>query len=312
MKDIQNQLMNYGDLPLNIARGTDRDGWEGRISPVPDSELSKLWGDPSTYPVGLIELGTDTLATIFAGGRELSHVFENEHGVVIDVVQMNVIRDRQLGRRVYFSGVRQFEYGWRRYQLTDTELLVFEGSQPGDKDEMLYRPFLDTDGKTHWQLLKRTVKVIERPAPDPNLAPAYLNYLYKNIEKAITKALKLDEHGSFVGDDIIDDPQEVTEAFTEAALQNHPLGAYNHIPTDTVMITWFRSTQLLIAAGGMDHTDKGVDAVVHMAAQLGEQFAELAEPFVQQAMRNNPVLARDIAKQDEEGSPDDEDEDEEL
>lgn len=310
MNDIQNQLMAYGELPLNIARGTDRGNWEGRISPVPGSELTKLWDDLTSYPVGLLELDTDTLNAIFAGGRELSHVYRNEFGHVIDNVQMNVVRDRRLGQRVIFDGTRQFELGYRKYQLSDTELRVFEGTQPGDDDSLLFRPFMDKDGKIEWQLMRRVVKVTHRHIPVADTVPAYLNYLFKNLERAVVEGLNFDDDGELVEDDdwaLID----VQAEFIDAALQHHPLGVYNFIPTDRELISWFLSVKAAIAAGALDHS-KGVDEVIAAVKQMGEQFAELTEPFVQQAIRNNPTLAREIAKQDEEGSPDDEDEEDEI
>ena len=312
MNDIQNQLMAYGDLPLNIARGTDRGDWDRRISPVPGSELTKLWDDPTSYPVGLLELDTDTLNAIFAGGRELSHVYRNEFGHVIDDVQMNVVRDRRLGQRVIFDGTRQFELGYRKYQLSDTELRVFEGTQPGDDDSLLFRPFMDKAGKIQWQLMRRVVKVTHRHVPVDDTVPAYLNYLFKNLERAIGEGLNTDEYGELVDVEADWNVDQVQEVFIDAALQHHPLGVYNFIPTDRNLIGWFLSTKAAIAAGVLDHSGKDMDEVIAAVKRMGEQFAELTEPFVQQAIRDNPILAREIAKQDEEGSPDDEDEEEEI
>lgn len=311
MNDIQTQLMAYGELPLNIARGADRGDWEGQISPVPGSELSKLWNDPSSYPVGLIELNTDVLSEIFDGGRELSHVFENEFGLVIDNVQMNIVRDKRLGQRVMFTGTRQFESGYRRYQLTDSELRIHAGTQPGDDDSMVYRPFMDSQGKINWQLMRRVVTITEHHVPVPDTVPAYLNYLYKNLERTIEESLEADEYGELVGEDVDCNVEDVTEAFLDPALQHHPLGVYNFIPTDPSLIGWFLSIKAAIDNGALNYQDKGVEAVLEVVGQWGSQFAELSEPFVQQAMRSNPTLAREIAKQDREGSPMDEDEDEE-
>ncbi|QVD49219.1 hypothetical protein LUCX_149 [Xanthomonas phage vB_XciM_LucasX] len=315
MNNINDQLVEYLSHPLNI--GVARAPFSDMVCTVPGSELDKLWDHPTGYPVGLLELSYNELTAIFFTGqvfgnnnRSLCHVSQGENGRVEDHVSCDVRSDKREGMKVSFRVTRRLEQGWCNYGLSARQLVVEEANRTSLKNRMTFRPFMDKEGKPQWQLMRREILQIESYPPAEDTVPAYLNYLYKNLERTIGDALKVNEDGYLVETGVDGEIQcwweDVVAEMIETGLQHHPLGVYNYIPTDPSLIDWFFEVKAQAANGAFDHTTSSIETVSKRIADVGTRFAELTEPFVQKAARENRALAREIKQQDEHGSPLDE------